>query len=260
MKKTNLMITVGVAILAAVAVAMAVEYQSGQIKDSYFADPDNLRQVPAGLVALRPTHFANTYGKIRHDHENDTLTRTVGRDASLRQIIADAYDCAPAQVVMPPGAPQGHFDFLVTKPGHVRDRLKKIIESQFHYIAHRESQNTDVFILTVSDPALPGLTPSADGEDKESGLSYRDGKLYFKHQTVSRIVDGLSQGLNEPVLDQTGLTNAYDFSLAWTAETTKRMENGGFSLAGTRRVLAGWGLALESSNVPMDRYVVTPAP
>ncbi len=258
MKKTNLIITAGVAILAALAVAMAVKYQSSQIKDSYFADPSNLQQVPTGLVALRPTHFANTYGKIRHYHENDTLTRTVGRDASLRQIIADAYDCDPAQVIMPADAPQGHFDFLVTKPDHVRDRLKHIIESQFHYTAHSESQNTDVFVLTVSDPALPGLAPSAD--DKDSGLSYKDGKLYFKHQTLSRIVDGIAQGLNKPVLDQTGLTNAYDFSLLWDAETTKRMESGGFSLDGTRKVLAGWGLAIDSSNMLMERYVVTRTP
>ena len=258
MKKTNLIITTGVATLTALAMAMVVESQSSQIKESYFADPSNVQHVPAGLVALRPTHFANTYGKIRHDHENDTLTRTVGRDASVRQIIADAYDCDPAQVVMPPDAPQGHFDFLVTKAGHVRDRLKKMIESQFHYTARRESQNTDVFVLTVSDPALPGLAPSTD--DQDSGLSYKDGKLHFKHQTVSRIIDGLSQGLNEPVLDQTGLTNAYDFSIAWNAESTKRMENGGFNLDATRKVLAGWGLAIESSNVQMDRYIVTRTP
>jgi uncharacterized protein (TIGR03435 family) len=258
MKTTNLIITAGVAVLAALAVAMAVKYQSSQVKDSYFADPSNLQRVPSGLVALRPTHFGNTYGKIRHDHENDTLTRTVGRDASLRQIIADAYDCDPAQVIMPADAPQGHFDFLVTKPGHVRDRLKNIIQSRFHYIAHSESQNTNVFVLRVSDPALPGLAPSAD--DQDSGLSYKDGKLYFKHQTVGRIVDGIAQGLDKPVLDQTGLTNAYDFSVAWNADTSKKMENGGFSLDGTRKVLAGWGLAIEASNMLMERYVVTRTP
>lgn len=257
MKTTKLAIATGVAVFAALAVGMGVEYQSGHIEDSYFADPDNLRQIPAGLAALRPTHFGNTYGKIRHYHENDTLARTVGRDASLRQVIAEAYDCDPAQVILPPDAPQGRYDFLVTKPGHVRDRLKKMIESQFNYTAHPDRQNTEVFVLTVSDPALPGLTPSAD--DEESGLSYNDGKLYFKHQTVTRIVDGLSEGLNEPVLDKTGLTNAYDFSVVWNQDVTKSMENGEWNLAGTRKVLAGWGLALESSNVPMDRYVVTKA-
>ena len=258
MKTTCLVITTGVATLAALAVAMAVEYQSGQIKNSYFADPDDLRHVPAGLVALRPTHFGYTYGKIRHDHQNDTLVRIVGRDASLRQIIADAYDCDPAQVIMPDDAPEGHFDFLVTKPGHVREQLKKIIQSQFHYTAHSERQDTDVFILTVSDPALPGLAPSTD--DEGSGLSYKDGRLYFKHQTISRIVDGLAQGLNKPVLDQTGLTNEYDFSVVWNRDVTKSMEKGEWTLAGTRKVLAGWGLALESSNVPMDRYIVTQTP
>jgi uncharacterized protein (TIGR03435 family) len=76
---------------------------------------------------------------------------------------------------------------------------------------------------------------------------------------MSAITDGVSLGLSEPVLDQTGLTNAYDFSLTWNMDVEKTMENGEWNLAEVRKALAGWGLSLESSNVPMDMYVVAQA-
>jgi uncharacterized protein (TIGR03435 family) len=256
MKKTNPTVTVGVAILAALAVATAVKSQSHQTDDSYFnPDADSLRQVPANLVVLRPTHFSDSYAKISHYHENDSLARTVGRDVTLRQAIAEAYDCTPAQVILPPDAPTDRFDFLVTTSSKVRAHLRTAIKNELHYTARRETQNTDVFILKVGDPALPGLVPSS--ADETSDMNYKDGKLYFTHEPVSVIVDGLAQGLNRPVLDQTSVTNAYDFSVIWNKDIEATMENGGFSLNGTRKVLAGWGLTLDSGNAPMDMYVVS---
>ncbi|HXC34298.1 MAG TPA: TIGR03435 family protein [Candidatus Acidoferrales bacterium] len=258
MKKTQLALAAGVAIVAALAVAIGADYQSNHISNSWFdSDTEELRQLPANLAVLRPTH-SDSYAKIRHYHENDTLARTLGRNVTLRQAIAEAYDCTPAQVILPPDASQGRVDFLVTTSGDARQHLRNLIQTEFHYNAHRETRNTDVFILKVSDPALPGL--AVNSANQSDDISYKDGKLYFTHEPMSSIVDGLSLGLNTPVLDQTGLTNAYDFSVTWNMDVEKRMENGRFSLAGTRKVLAGWGLTLETSNVPMDMYVVTQTP
>jgi uncharacterized protein (TIGR03435 family) len=259
MKTTHPAVIAGVAILAALAMATAVKSQSNQTDDSYF-DPDTggLRQVPANLAILRPTHFSDSYAQVRHYHENESLARTVGHDATLKQTIAEAYDCAPAQVVLPADAPQDRYDFLVTKPGHVRAQLQRLIQSELHLTARRETQNTDIFILKVSNSALPGLAVSSADESED--INYKDGKLYFTHKPVSTILDGVSLGLNTPVLDQTGLTNAYDFTLAWNKDAEKRMENGEFTLDGTRKALARWGLSLESTNVPMDMVIVTKTP
>jgi uncharacterized protein (TIGR03435 family) len=259
MKTTNSAVKTGVAILAAIAVTMGAKSQSSPVDDSYFnPDTDSLRNAPADLVVLRPTHFSDSYAKVSHYHENDSLVRTVGRDVPLRQAIAEAYDCTPAQVILPADAPTDRFDFLVTTSSKVRAHLRKAIEEQLHYTARRETQNTDVLVLKVSDSALPGMTVSAADESED--MNYKDGKLYFTHQPISAIVGGLSEGLNRPVLDQTGLTSAYDFSVSWGHDIETRMENGQFSVDGTRKVLAGWGLSLESSNVTMDMYVVTKAP
>jgi len=258
MKKTPLVIATGFAILA-VLVVIGVTLLRNHINDSWFdSDTEELRQLPANLAVLRPTHSPNDYAKIRHYHENDSLARTLGRNVTLRQVIGEAYDCDPSRVILPPDAAQGRFDFLVTMSGDAREHLRNLIQTEFHYTARRETQNTDVFILKISDPALPGLVVNSANQSED--ISYKDGKLYFIHEPISAIVNGLSLGLNTPVLDQTGLTNAYDFSVSWSMDVEKRMENGQFNLAGTRKVLAGWGLALESSNVPMDMYIVTHTP
>jgi uncharacterized protein (TIGR03435 family) len=259
MKKTNLALTTGITIFVALAAATALKCQSTEIPDSYF-EPDTaaLHQVPGGLVVLRPTHFSDSYSQVRHYHENDSLARTVGHDVTLQQAIAEAYDCVPAQVVLPADAPQDRYDFLVTKPGHVRGQLRHLIESELHLVAHQETQDTDVFILKVSNPDLPGLTVSSADESED--INYKDGKLYFTHKPVSTIADGVSLGLNAPVMDQTGLTNAYDFTLNWNGDVEKKMENGQFSLDGTRNALAHWGFSLESTNTPMNMYIVTKTP
>ena len=258
MKKT-LTITIGLALLAAIAAAIIVEQPFSRVKDSYFTpDTDKLRQVPANLLVIRPTHFPHAYGKIRHYHEDEELARTVGQNVSFQMMMAEAYDCDFAQVVLPPGAPKSNFDFLVTRPGHVRRQLRTAIQKQLGYIAHRETQDTDALVLQVINPALPGLTPSAD--DENSDVNYKGGKLYFTHKQLDYIVDGLEQGLDKPILDQTGLTNYYDFSVAWNANVEKRMQDGSFSLDGTKKVLASWGLGLEATNTPLEMCVVEKAP
>jgi uncharacterized protein (TIGR03435 family) len=251
--------TVGIAILAAVAVAMVVKHQFPQVKDSYFdPDTDKLRQLPANLAVVRPTHFPKSSAKMRHVHENsESVTRTLGRNVPLRDAIAEAYDCNPSRVVLPADAPKGGFDFLVTTGNSAQDDLRKAIEKKLGYAAHRETRDVDVWGLKVQDPNLPGLTVSPAGELADEKI--KDGKLYLTHQSLSSILDGLSQGLNEPVVDETGLTNYYDFSVTWNDEIQKRMQTGAFDLEGVKKVLAGWGLRLEQDNQPIDVFVVEKA-
>src|SRR5215469_16786217 len=173
MKKT-LTITVGIAILAAGVVAMMTGHHA--VKDAYFEpDTDKLRLVPANLLVIQPTRFPNSHGKVRHYHENDRLARTVGRNVSFQSMMAEAYDYDFAQVILPPGAPQGNFDFLVTKTGQVREQLRTAIQNQLGYTAHRETRDMDALILKVTNPSLPGLTVS--GNDEDNDIHYKNGNL-----------------------------------------------------------------------------------
>jgi uncharacterized protein (TIGR03435 family) len=139
----------------------------------------------------------------------------------------------------------------------VREQLRTAIQKQLGYTAHRETRDMDALILKISDPALPGLTVSADSESND--INYKSGKLYFTHKPFDYIVDGLSQGLDKPILDQTGLTNCYDFTMAWNSDIEKAMQHGSLDQDGTKKFLTNWGLGLQPTNVSMNVYVVEKA-
>jgi uncharacterized protein (TIGR03435 family) len=248
-------VTVGSAFLMAFAGATVVKSQSpsGAGAACFQPDEESLRQAPAGLEIVQPSHFPGNPGKIKLLHEGDSLARMVGRNVTFRDLVAEAYDCTPGRVILPPEAPTGGFDFLVTVSPKTRQHLRSALEKELGYTASSAMRDTGVFVLRVADPALPGLTASAAAD---SNIDYRDGKLYFTHQPVSLIVKGLEDGLTLPVLDQTGLTNNYDFSVTWREETTQAMRNGKFHLDGVRAVLQGWGLELTSEHASLEMFTV----
>ena len=252
---TKTTVTVGIAILAVVAVALVVKHQS--VKDSYFdPDTDKLWQLPANLTVVRPTHFPKLSAQIRHVQNGDSGARMLGRNVPLRDVIAEAYDCNPARVLLPADAPTNGFDFLATT-ADPRKHLQKAVQRKLGYTAHRETRDTEVWVLKVANPNLPGLTVSANGE--KTDIVFKNGKLYFTHQPLSVILDGLSRGLDQPVVNQTGLTDDYDFSVQWNGGIQEKMETGAFSLAGVKQVLKGWGLTLEQDTQPMDMFIVEKA-
>lgn len=257
--KTTSILLAGVALVAVAAAAVVIANPFASVKDSYFyPDTDRLHTVPANLVIVRPTHFPHEDAKIRHYHVDDSLARTVGRNASFRDMMAEAYDCPPAKIVLPPDAPTGGFDFLVTTDKNVRDHLRAAIKKNLNYTAQRETQDTDAWVLTVNDPSLPGMTVS--DENEKDGYALKDGQVRILHQQMSDMAQGLAQGLGKPVLDATGLTNYYDYSVVWNDQIQKGMDKGTWSLPGARKVLATLGLGLEATNAPIDMYVVSRTP
>jgi uncharacterized protein (TIGR03435 family) len=255
MKTMKIPTITGIALAIGITLTMMVRAElSPVVNDAYFTpDSDQLRQVPAGIVIVRPTGFEKAVGKIKHVHEGDALARTVGRNASLREMMAEAYDCSPGRVVLPTDAATNGFDFLVTVP-QTRKHLREAIQQETGYAGRHETRATDVMVLTVADATLPGLT--ASGPDEDSDINYRDGKLYFQHEPLSIVLNGLENGLHLPVQDETGLTNNYDFSVVWNDKIAEHMRAGTFDVEGVKRVLAGWGLRLEPGTATLDMVIV----
>ena len=255
MKTTKILTITGIMLAIGVTLTMIVRAElSPAVKEAYFTpDSDELRKVPTGIVIVRPTHFEKEAGAVRHVHDGDSLARTVGRNATLREMMAEAYDCSPGQVVLPADATKQCFDFLVTVP-QTRKHLREAIQKATGYEGSHETRDMDVMVMTVADPTLPGLTVS--GADEDSDTSYTNGRLYFKHQPLNVILKGLENGLTVPVEDQTGLTNNYDFSVVWNKEIQEHMQAGTFDVEGVKRVLAGWGLRLEPGTTNLDMVIV----
>lgn len=256
-----------VAIVLAVIVAVGVDLIFFPIaRDSYFQmTQTSLQKVPAGMVVLRPTHFpTSTYhkGVVQAADKNARgsdkgVMRIMGRNVSLRQVFAVAYSEPIALVLLPPGAPTNNFDFLITVAKEPRKRLQAAIRSKLGYTAQMETQDADVLALKVENPNLPGLTVSSPDE-KEDG-SVKDGRMYITHMSLKELTKPFEQILGTPVVDETGLTNFYDFSLEWKPKVIASFRSAATARVTLDKMLTEWGLGLENDTAPVEMLVVKKA-
>jgi uncharacterized protein (TIGR03435 family) len=76
---------------------------------------------------------------------------------------------------------------------------------------HKETKETQVYAL-VAGKNPPKLQPSKEGEQTMSTQGAR-GQINFQRMGVVGLVNTLSNILHTPVVDQTGITGFFDFTL-----------------------------------------------
>ena len=256
------------ALIAAAAVVKLVFFPS--VKDAYFTmDNRGLRQAPAGLVVVRPTQFPflrrNGILYARLPQEGTNSLRIMGRNVPLRDVMAAAYGESPSRVALPPDAPKGNFDFLVTAASDSRPRLQSAIHRKLGYVAQKETRDTDVLALKIVDSRLPGLTVS--GADEKPYVHYNDRLLRLRHlplmvvaeERLMPLANALGRYLNTPVVDKTGLTNVYDYSITWNVQVQRQLQNETTARAAVDKMLGELGLGLAPDTASLEMLVVKKA-
>lgn len=209
------------AVLASVLVAflLARHFWFPSVADMWFQPEDQqLRHAPANLLVFRETRLESRRpGGIAvwmgSQSGQEPEVRYVGRNLPLAKVISMAYQCEPSRVVMPPGAPTNHFDLLDTLKHQPAERLREAIKKSTGYVADLQDCETPVWQLEVRDASA--LKVSADGE--QPGVRFNtDGRFLFTHMQIGRLVGFLESSVSRPVVDQTGLQDYYDFSIAWS--------------------------------------------
>ncbi|HWF06941.1 MAG TPA: TIGR03435 family protein [Bryobacteraceae bacterium] len=97
-----------------------------------------------------------------------------------------------------------------------RQMLIALLLERFHLTFHRESRDTAVYAL-VADKGGPKFRES--GPDATGVLRMpRSGYITASGGTMSQLVGWLSNrnGVDRPVVDQTGLAGRYDYTLEWS--------------------------------------------
>jgi uncharacterized protein (TIGR03435 family) len=247
-------VTAGVFVFVLIALAAVKWCFFPSIKDAYFkADYRQFQKVPGNLLVVRPTHFSfPTKGAIFSSYtrspSGEYIMRQMGRNVPLERVIATAYQCNPSQIIPPPGKPPGNFDFLVTLPDKNQELFKAAIQKRLGYAAHWETRNTDVLLLETQTPNPSALQPSSEGN---VNISYKNRRYEFIHARLGSVMGFLESGLKQPVLDRTGLTNFYDFSV-----TRNWPIPGGPDQKDAEKIIEALGLKLEPGNAPVQMLVV----
>jgi uncharacterized protein (TIGR03435 family) len=189
------------------------------------------------------------------------------RDTTLSGILMAAYDLQFHQLAAPDWAGRERYDITARAAGaagepELRQMLRQLLADRFHVLLHREQKDIPAFVL------LPGKKSSRLSECKDAGpgvMRGKGGEMIFEHYSMAELAAFLAKlpGDRRPVLDQTGLTGRFDFSIEIVDSNpdnlleTKRAAERTLTDPGFPAMLASQlGLKLEARTAPSEILVI----
>jgi uncharacterized protein (TIGR03435 family) len=162
-------------------------------------------------------------------------------NASLMQLLTMAYEVLPSQVSGGPAwIDSARFDIEGKAPAEnvtpdeqrtrARLRMQTLLAERFKLASHRDKK----------DGAILALVPAKNGHKmKESdqgfeGLSGRPGQVAGERASMEMLARYLGGQLRRPVVDRTGLTKTYRFTLEWFPEMSGTFDPEKAAAAGVR--------------------------
>jgi uncharacterized protein (TIGR03435 family) len=99
--------------------------------------------------------------------------------------------------------------------------LQKLLADRFKLTFHHEKRELAVYAIAIAKGG-PKLTKSASGPNDPMAFFFRKlGALTVRNQTMADFASWMQAVMDKPVVDQTGLTDRYDFTLNWTPDDSQ---------------------------------------
>ncbi|MGD0345267.1 MAG: TIGR03435 family protein [Terracidiphilus sp.] len=230
---------------------------------------------PAQTAA--PEFEAATIKPVKNPNPNRTHDRTEGRrftaySVTLRELIMMTYELDAQQITGGPAwVASDEYDVEAVAGEGVdiheqgRAMMQKLLADRFQLQFHREQRTISVYALTVAKGGSK-LTAAKVNDGQNFASCEHFGVCNFRSEPLSHFVKWLANAvLDRPVVDKTGITGTFDFSLKWTPDESQ------FSTSGLRAPAAGdnatapplftaieeqLGLKLEPEKMPAEVLVI----
>ena len=131
----------------------------------------------------------------------------------------------------------------------MRPMLQRLLEQRFHFAFHRETKMISGFKLIVAKGG-PKLYPSKDNSNPSAQMF--SNRIDVGHMDTEHIASVLAHKAGQPVVDKTGLSGIYDFTLSYSPASDSSSSLPDFFTALQEQL----GLKLESQKVPVDFLVI----
>jgi uncharacterized protein (TIGR03435 family) len=151
-------------------------------------------------------------------------------NTSMNDLVTFAYGLHTKQII---GAPDwfstDQFDIDAVpdvggQPNLMQLRLvvQSLLSDRFKLAFHHEQKELSAYLVTVS-PGGPKLTKSTASPNDPPAFFFRGlGDLTVRNMDMKEFAQGMQGSVTDkPVIDQTGLTEKYDFTLKWTPDDSQ---------------------------------------
>jgi len=151
-------------------------------------------------------------------------------NTNVNDLIAVAYGLHAKQIIGAPdwlGTDLFDIDGVPDVPGRPNIKqmgliLQKLLADRFKLTFHHEQRELSVYAIEVGSGG-PKMKVTAAGPNDLQGFGFRGlGDLVVTNMTMKEFATWMqSSVLDKPVVDQTGLTAKYDFTLKWTPDDSQ---------------------------------------
>jgi len=192
------------------------------------------------------------------------------RNASFRSCIQWAYHVMDYQITGPDWLATERYDIAAKSASAVpedqlRQMLQTLLAERFKLTLHRQTKELPAYVLMVAKGGPKFKESATDGEPSIDPQLNRMA-VVIQRTPVSQLVEGLSNILRAPILDETGLKGKYDVTIdvaKYLPDIQARGDGGGrggppvdpipIIMTGLQEEL---GLKLESRKMPLDLLII----
>jgi uncharacterized protein (TIGR03435 family) len=235
-RKQFLVLLVGPVLFA--ATQMPVEFEVATIKPS------------------PPQEQGHTATRMSSDTDTGKLNYT---NVNLKEVIGKAYKVQQYQITGPGWIETERFDIVARFPPHSAAgqlplMLQSLLADRFKLALRRETKELPLYALVVAKGG-----PKFKNSESETGISSNSSRTHW-HVTgktpMRQFADFLSDEVDRPVVDQTGLAASYDITLDWAPDDTPVANDGATGPSLFTALQEQLGLKLNPTKGPVDLLVV----
>lgn len=180
--------------------------------------------------------------------------------------FGDDFVFSPVRTVLNTKLSTNRYDFFSNRPTGAKEALQADIQRKFSLSVEVRPIATNALLLEVRDTNSTGLEPQPPNvRGRFRGFRRNAGGISAEYATMDDLARRLEQTFGIPVINQTGLTNRYGFTLSWTNYSGPYFELNGVqqpipTLARLKQALPDQlGLELVPTNMPVPMLVVNKA-
>jgi|SRR5271157_2291386 len=179
-----------------------------------------LAQPAFDAASVKPNHSGSGSSSSNTRPDNVEI-----KNETLREILTEAYEIKDYQLVGPDWLSSERFDIVAKAPLGTGDDeklaplMRTLLIERFKLETHHETKELPVYGLVAAKGGFKLQEVDAKGGSSMNSSSHEaGGELTAKKTTMERLAEWMSRYVDRPVVDMTGLTGAYDFTLKYSRE------------------------------------------